>query len=58
MSETRIKKILVYNPDPLVKERYLRLLGPTTASRFKFITGQEGTFQSALGQLNRDLETW
>src|SRR5258706_6840358 len=58
MSATRVKKILVYNPDATVEERYRRLLGPTTTSRFNFITDQDGMFQFAIKRLNRDLETW
>jgi NAD-dependent SIR2 family protein deacetylase len=58
MSPTRVKKFLVYNPDPSVEQRYRRLLGPTTSSRFDFISGQDGTFQTAIARLNRDLGNW
>jgi NAD-dependent SIR2 family protein deacetylase len=55
MSGTRVKRIAVYNPDSSVEERYRRLLGPTTSTRFLFRSGQEGTFQFAIGRFNVDL---
>ena len=58
MSPTRVKKFLVYNPDPSIEDRYRRLLGPTTNSRFEFLSNQDGTFQTAIGRLNRDLGNW
>lgn len=58
MSATRVKKILVYNPDASIEQRYRRLLGPTTSSRFRFLTGQDGTFQFAVNNLNRELGHW
>jgi hypothetical protein len=64
MSETRVKKILVYNPDESIEDRYQRLLGPTVISRFKFISGRDhrgaeyGKFQEAIHNFGRDLGNW
>ena len=58
MSETRVKKILVYNPDAGVEERYRRLLGPTASSRFQFRSGHEGKFENAIQCFGRDLGNW
>jgi NAD-dependent SIR2 family protein deacetylase len=65
MSQTRLKKILVYNPDESIEGRYRRLLGPTVISRFKFISGREditgaelGKFENAIQRFSRDLGNW
>ncbi|HXY78478.1 MAG TPA: hypothetical protein VEH47_06650 [Candidatus Acidoferrales bacterium] len=65
MSQTRVKKILVYNPDESIEERYRRLLGPTAISRFKFISGQDrmtgaepGKFENAIQRFGQDLGNW
>ena len=65
MSQTRVKKILVYNPDESIEARYRRLLGPTAISRFKFISGRElptgtelGKFENAIQRFSRDLGNW
>lgn len=58
MSATRFKKILVYNPDGAVEERYRRLLGPTARSRFEFRSEQDGKFAYAIQRFSRDLGNW
>lgn len=58
MSATRVKKIIVYNPDTAVEERYRRLLGPTASSRFTFRSGQDGKFEYAIPCFGRDLGNW
>jgi NAD-dependent SIR2 family protein deacetylase len=65
MSETRVKKILVYNPDESIEDRYRRLLGPTVISRFSFISGRNpisgaeyGKFQHAIQRFDQDLGNW
>ena len=55
MSPTRLKKIVVYNPDSSVEQRYKRLLGPTAISRFHFKSGYEGRFQDAINQFDADV---
>jgi hypothetical protein len=58
MSETRVKKILVYNPDSSVEDRYRRLLGPTTSSRFRFESDTRGRFDFAISSLTSLLGQW
>ena len=58
MSATRVKKILVYNPDSSIEERYRRLLGPTAISRFSFISGQNGKFEFAIPNFAGLLGHW
>ncbi len=65
MSQTRVKKIVVYNPDESIESRYRRLLGPTAISRFTFISGKDvitgsepGKFENAIQRFGRDLENW
>jgi NAD-dependent SIR2 family protein deacetylase len=65
MSQIRVKKILVYNPDESIEDRYRRLLGPTVISRFKFISGRDaitgaehGKFGNAIQCFGRDLGNW
>jgi NAD-dependent SIR2 family protein deacetylase len=58
MSQVRVKRILVYNPDTAVEERYRRLLGPTVSSRFRFFSGEEAKFERMIQKLAHDLGDW
>jgi hypothetical protein len=53
MSETRLRRFWVFNPDPKVEPRYKRLLGPTASSRFRFIRDVDGSFENAIAYISQ-----
>jgi hypothetical protein len=49
---TRLKRFLIFNPDPSVKDRFARLLGPVARDRMRHF---QGAFSESIGPLRNEL---
>jgi hypothetical protein len=57
-SQTRLKRVMVVNPDPdgEVARRFKGMLGRALQSRVQFVTGDEGKFENALPVIRSAIE--
>jgi len=55
-STTRIKRFWVFNPDSTIESRFQQMIGRGIQNRFRFITGDDGTFENAINAMRNELE--